>query len=382
MRKLFLSSLALFLLVIIFLLAYNFAFKSNPNDAKVTLPKSEGATSETEEGFGKEKSPSVATAVTNPINETILGAVTGPSSSIFYYSLDDQAFKKASLEGKDKTTLMTNLPGKVLRVTWSSKRDAALILIESSPAPRWYSINFPTKSLTPLKPEITKATWGSLGDKIYYLFKNPATKELSLNRANADGSDWKEITKVGIKDLFLGTIPQSNRISFWTRPNALEESFFDAVDADGNNRAKLLSGRFGGDYLWSPNGERVIVSASLTKGGPLTLAVMNKNGGELQSLNIPTLISKVAWSSDSSKLFYALPGGLGEALLPNDYFEKNLASQDTFWQIDLGTGTSSRLLELSDIGQSFDSTDLSLSADERVLFFTDRVTKRVYRIEL
>ncbi len=382
MRKLFLSSLALFLLVIIFLLAYNFAFKSNPNDAKVAPSKSEETVPETEEGFGKEKAPSVATAVTNPINETILNAVTGPSNSIFYYSLDDQAFKKASFEGKDKTTLMTNLPGKVLRVNWSNKRDGALVLIESSPTPRWYSINFPTKSLTPLKPEITKATWGSLGDKIYYLFKDPTTKELSLNRANADGSDWKEITKVGSKDLFLGTIPQSNRISFWTRPNGLEESFFEAIDADGGNRAKLLNGRFGGDYLWSPNGERVIVSTSLTKGGPLTLAVMNKNGGELQSLNIPTLISKVVWSSDSSKLFYALPGGLGEALLPNDYFEKNLASQDTFWQIDLGTGTSSRLLELSDIGQSFDSTDLSLSADERILFFTDRVTKRVYRIEL
>ena len=382
MRKLFLSSLALFLLVIIFLVAYNFAFKNNANDAKVASPKNQEADVATEEGFGKDTTSPVATAVTSPINENLLSAVTSPSNNIFYYSQDDQAFKKATLEGKDKTTLMTNLPGKPLRITWSSKRDAALVLMESSPTARWYSINFSTKSLTPLKPEITKATWGSLGDKIYYLFKNSATKELSLNRANSDGSDWKEITKVGTKDLFLGTIPQSNRISFWTRPNALEESFFDAIDTDGNNRAKLLSGRFGGDYLWSPNGERVIVSASLTKGGPLTLAVMNKNGGELQSLNIPTLISKVVWSSDSSKLFYALPGGLGEALLPNDYFEKNLASQDTFWQIDLGTGTSSRLLELGDIGQSFDSTDLALSADERILFFTDRVTKRLYRIEL
>jgi Tol biopolymer transport system component len=335
-----------------------------------------------EEGFGKEKTPVVATAVTNPVNEVVLGATTGPGNSLYYYSQDDQAFKKATLEGKDKTVLMTNLPGKPLRIIWSGKRDAALVLIESSPTPRWYSATFPTKSLVALKPEVTKATWGSLGDKIYYLFKNPSTGELSLNRANSDGSDWKEITKVGTRDLFLGTIPQSSRVSFWTRPNGLEESFLDAIDADGNNRAKLFNDYYGGDYLWSPNGERVVVSASLTKGGPLTLAVMNKNGGELQSLNIPTIISKVTWSNDSSKLFYALPGGLGEALLPNDYFEKNLASQDTFWQIDLGTGKSSRLLELADIGQSFDSTDLSLSADERSLFFTDRVSKKIYRIDL
>ena len=381
MRKLFLSSLALFLLVIIFLLAYNFAFKNNPSEPKVTSETKEEVTSQ-EEGFGKEKNPVIATTVSNPVNEAVLAATTGSGNSLYYYSEDDQSFKKATLEGKDKTVLMSNLPGKPLRIIWSNKRDAALVLIEGTPNPRWYTATFPTKSLVPLKSEITKVTWGYPGDKIYYLFKNPSNKELSLNRSNADGSDWKEITKVGTKDLFLGTIPQSSRISFWNKPNSLEETLFEAIDTDGNNRTKLLSGRFGGDYLWSPNGERVVVSAALQKNGPLILAVMNKNGGELQSLNIPTLISKVVWSNDSSKLFYALPGGLDEALLPNDYFEKNLASQDTFWQIDLGTGKSSRLLELSDIGQSFDSTDLSLSTDEHSLFFTDRSSKKIYRIDL
>jgi hypothetical protein len=381
MRKLFFSSLALFLLVIIFLLAYNFAFKNNANDAKVTPPSEDTEKSGAEEGFGKEKPVSVATAVTNPINENILGAVTGPDDSLFYYSQDDRSFKKASLEGKNKTVLLSNLPGKPLRVVWSPKRDTALVLIEGLPTNRWHTATFSTKSLVPLKQEIVRVTWNGLGDKIYYLFKN-SSGDFSLNRSNPDGSDWKEVTKLSSQDVFLGGIPQSNRISFWNRPNGLEESILDAIDIDGANRKKLFGGRYGGDYLWSPNGERVVVSASLSKGGPLTLALMNKNGGELQSLNIPTLISKVVWSKDGSKLFYALPGGLDQALLPNDYFEKNLSSQDTFWQVDLGTGKSSRLLELTDIGQSFDSIDLSLSASEDVLFFTDRSTQRIYRIDL
>jgi hypothetical protein len=382
MRKLFYSSLALFLLVIIFLLAYNFAFKNNANDAKVPSPSKEATnTDDSEEGFGKEKSAVIATAVTNPINENILGASTGPDDSLFYYSYDDQSFKKATLEGKNKTVLLSNLPGKPIRIVWSPKRDAALVLIEGAPSNRWHTATFGTKSLTPLKPEILRITWNGLGDKIYYVFKN-ASGEFSLNRSNPDGSDWKEVTSLGSRDVFLGTIPQSNRVSFWTRPNGLEESLLDAIDVDGSNRTKLFSGRFGGDYLWSPNGEQIAVSASLSKGGPVTLAIMNKNGGELQSLNIPTLISKVVWSKDGSKLFYALPGGLDQSLLPNDYFEKKLSSQDTFWQVDLGTGKSSRLLELADIGQSFDSIDLSLSAAEDILFFTDRSTQRVYRIDL
>lgn len=382
MRKLFFSSLALFILVIIFLLAYNFAFKSNSNDAKVTTdPKIESSDGTTQtEGFGKEKAPAVATAIANPINEATLGAVGGPGESILYYSQDDKTFKKATLEGKDKTVLMSNLPGKPLRVLWSPKRDAALVLIEGSPN-RWYSASFATKSLTPLKENITRVTWGSLGDRIYYTFKNPTNGAFSLNQSNPDGSNWKEVVSLNNRDAFLGTVPQSSRISFWSRPNALEESLLDAIDIDGQNRTKLFNGRYGGDYLWSPNGEKVAVSSAPKKGDSLTLGILNKNGGEFQSLNIPTFISKIVWSKDSTKIFYALPGGLDEALLPNDYFEKNLTSQDTFWQIDLETGKSRRLLELSDIGQSFDSTDLFLSPDETALFFTDRTTKKIYRLD-
>lgn len=380
MRKLFYSSLSLFVLVIIFLLAYNFAFKTNINDA--TSPdtkKDEVATDK--EGFGKAAPINTASSVENPINENILGATVGDDNNIYYYSIDDQAFKKATLEGKNKTILLSNLPAKVIRIVWSPKKDAALILIENNPYPRWYSAVFATKTLTPLKPEITRAVWNNLGDKIYYLFKNPSG-EFSLNKANPDGSDWKDISLLDKKDYFLGAVPQSNSISFWSRPNALEETRFSATESDTKKTSPLFSGRFGGDYLWSPNGEKVLVSLSNQKGGPLALGIINKTGGEFHSLNIPTFISKVVWSRDNNRLFYALPGGLDGATLPNDYYGKNLASQDTFWQFDLGTGKSTRILELSDINQSFDSTDLVLSPKEDILFFTDRQTKRLYRIDL
>ncbi len=381
MKKLFFSSLSLFILVIIFLLAYNFAFKSSSNDAKVATDAKEESSEEvvSSEGFGKEKAQPVATAIANPINESVLNPSIGPGGNIFYYSQDDQAFKKASLEGKDKTVLMTNLPGKPVRIIWSAKHDAALILISGTPN-RWYAASFATKSLFPLKTDIVRATWGNLGDKIFYTFKD-ASGNFSLNQSAIDGTNWKEIAPLGTRDVFLESIPQSNRLSFWTKPTALEESLLDAIDTDGANRSKLFNGRYGGDYLWSPSGEKVLISSAPKKGESPTLGMANKNGGEFQSLNIPTLISKVAWSKDSTKLFYALPGGLDQALLPNDYFEKNLTSQDTFWQIDLSTGKSQRLLDLTDMSQSFDSTSLFLSPDETSLFFTDRVTKKIYRID-
>ncbi|MCW1888038.1 MAG: hypothetical protein KIH67_000620 [Candidatus Moranbacteria bacterium] len=380
MKKLFYSSLALFLLVIIFLLAYNFAFKTNINDATSPEVKKEDPDTSSS-GFGKETPINPASSVENPINENLLTATIANDGNIYYYSLDDKAFKKANLEGKDKVTLLSNLPAKVLRVVWSPKNDSALVLLENSPYPRWHLAVFSTKTLSPLKPEITRATWNNLGDKIYYLFKN-ASGDSSLNKSNPDGSDWKEIAGVDKKEYFLEAVPQSNTVSLWNKPNALEESLFTTFDSETKKSTPIFKGRFGGDYLWSPNGEKVLVSSSAQKGTPLTLGIINKSGGQFQALTIPTFISKVVWSKDNNRLFYALPGGLDNATLPNDYYAKNLASQDTFWQIDLTTGKSTRILELSDINQSFDSTDLRLSPKEDILFFTDRQTGRLYKIDL
>lgn len=182
MKRLFFTSLALFLLVIIFLLAYNFAFKTNINDA--TIGDGTETTKDSDsENFGKESSTEVASSVENPINEDILGAAVGPDANIYYYSFDDAVFKKATLEGKDKTTLLSNLPGKPIRIVWSARKDNALILIEGTPKPRWYSASFATKTLTPLKEEIVRATWNNLGDKIYYLFSTIPPKIFLLIRA-------------------------------------------------------------------------------------------------------------------------------------------------------------------------------------------------------
>lgn len=378
MKKIFFSSLALLVLVLIFLGAYNFAFKNNVNDPSTGEKKSE------EEVLGEAIPAPPATAVLNPINENLIGFTTGLEGAVFYYSLDDKAFKRASLEGKDKTVLLSNLPGFIERIVWSPKRDRALVLIRlSSGQSLWHLADMNIKSLVALKAGITRVTWSHLGDRIFYQFTDSNSQERSLNIANPDGSNWRELAKLGTRDSYLSAIPQSSLVSFWSRPNASAESLLERVSAEGQERKELLRGRYGADYLWSPNGEWILVSSSDQKGvGPVALGLMNKNGGEFRSLNIPTLISKTVWSKDSQFVYYALPGKLEGATLPNDYFEKNLLSEDTFWKMDTSTGKSTRLLELKEIGQAFDSIELSLSPQEDMLFFTDRRTNRVYRIDL
>jgi hypothetical protein len=380
MKKIFYLSISLLVLVLIFLGAYNFAFKNNVNNPSAGT-KDEGTKKETE--AAAESAP-VSTSITNPINESILGATVSSDNSIYYYSLDDQVLKKSTLEGKDKSVLLSSLPGTPLRITWSPKKDKVLLLLKKENGQSlWHFADLTTKTLVPLKLEMSRLAWSNLGDKIFYQYTSPGTGERTLNVSNPDGTDWKKLASVE-KDSFLSAIPRSTSVTFWNKPSALEQTAFESVSFTGENRRTLLSEKFGADYLWSPNGEKVLVSASEGKGGyDILLSVMNSGGGELSSLSIPTLLSKTAWSQDSKTLYYALPGSLPEnAVLPDDYFNKPLATKDTFWKIDTTTGKQSRLIDLKDMTQNMDSIDLFLSPNEDALFFTERSTRKLYRIDL
>lgn len=375
-KKIFYFSLSLFILVLIFLGAYNFAFKNNINSPFVEKSALESEKKEVITVAGEER-------IANVINEELLGAVASEDGFLYYYSLDDQALKRATLDGKGKTVLISNLPGVATRVLFSKDRDQALVLLkQTSGGALWYLINIQTKSLTPLKPEMGRLAWDNLGGKIYYQYTDPLTGNRSLNTANPDGSNWKKLVDLGNDDFFLASVPQSSLVSFWKRPAANTLSSLETVSVTSENRT-FFSGVFGGDYSWSPQGDRLLISGSDHPDGEgFSLRVM-QNGGEARSLSIPTIITKTVWSKNDRVVYYALPGGLPvNALLPDDYFSQPLSTKDTFWKVDVTTGKKSRLIDLKASTRSFDSSDLFLSEEEDYLFFIDRTDKRLYRIEL
>lgn len=375
-KKIFFFSLSLFVLVLIFLGAYNFIFKHNVNNPVADPGKKQ---------FDQEKNdpPFIAQGMAeNPINEDILGAVA-TTDTLYYYSLDDKALKKATLEGKNKSILMSNLPGEATRVLWSPKKTEVLLLLKQATGTLWYYAELSNKTLIPLKPEIGRLAWDNFGEKVLYQYTDPLTKKRSLNIADPDGSNWKKLTDLGTDDFFLSSVPGSSLVSFWPRPSAERSATIETMTISGDGRKSLSSPLYGADYLWSPTGEYALVSGSTEETGKdFSLRLINSTG-TTKNLEVPTLLSKTTWSKDGRTVYYALPGGLPEnTLLPNDYFEKSLHSKDTFWKIDVPTGKKIRLIELKDATQTFDSSDLFLSPQEDALYFTDRVTKRLYRIEL
>lgn len=379
MKIFFSLSLGIFCVLLLFWGVYNFSFKNNPNIPTVTEPGT----------IIKESAPlnllKTSTRIEPVLQEEILSAAAD-GRSLFFYSLEEQAFKKSTLDGKDREILLSNLPGTPMRIVWSPSREKALVHIKLPDGTSlWHTADLLLRTLLPLKPEMSRVVWDNTGSKIFYQYTDPKTGMRSINIASPDGKDWKSITSIGTKDSFLAPVPGSVLLSFWQRPSAREKGSLSAIPLIGGDTKTLLSDRLGADFLWSPSGEKVLMSTTdPAHPEKSVLALMNSSGGELRVLeNASSFIGKATWSKNGRTVYYALPGSLPEsAVLPNDYYEKNLHSQDSFWRMDVENNKAERLVDLKDLTEAYDASGLFLSPKEDALYFIERKNLKLYRIEL
>lgn len=380
MKTFFFISLGLFILTLIFFGVYHFAYRNNPLDPKVAVPEKETPSENTFTNTPPKTTP--VSKIEAVINEKNVGATVLSDTELAYFSTVSRSLKKISLGSGASETLIDNLPGTPVEAVWAHNKMRVLVLIENTSL-RWHLITLSSKEVLPLKENLKYPSFSNLGDKVFYQYTSESGTA-SVNISNPDGSEWEEIIALPVKNVFTAPVPKSSDVSFWNRPNGLEKSVLQTASSSGTNTKTLLADRFGGDYLWSPDGERVLVSFVQEQGtSKISLATMNKNGGEFTPLIIPTLVSKAVWSSDGESLYYALPGSLPDNItLPNDYFSKKLQTVDTFWKLSFETGKRERIIEGGDIGMEFDSIGLFLSPKEDTLYFLNRRDGKTYQIHL
>lgn len=380
MKKLFIISGSFFLLVLVFLAVYNFAFRHNNTDP-IADPKKKEALEKKREGEAEATSRSVA--FQQIVAESVAYPVAG-ENSIFYYSKRDNALKEASLDGKEVTVRIDHLPGTPTRIVWSPNRLDALLLIKESGGDLWYHADLRNQLVSPLKGDMSRLAWTSLGDRILYQRTDPSSGERSLHIALPDGANWNQLATLGTDDHFIAALPQSSLVAVWPRTDGNRESTLELISISGDSRRTILTGKFGADFLWSPNSQRILVQSVPERGDhTLTLGLTDGNGGGYQNLFAPTLVSKIAWSKDSETFYYALPGTFPtDVVLPNDYFGKPIYSKDTFWKMNVRTGKKERLVPLEDMTEAFDATDVFLAPTETDLYFVERASGKLYRITL
>jgi hypothetical protein len=377
-KKIFFVSLTLFSISLLFFGIYYLAFKKPP-EAVVEEKKAP-------EIITPKVPPKISTAPIAAISDEAVLAPTlsKDASAIKYYAKNSGRVYQIDFDGNGKRTFSDKELIGLSDVLWSPDKNKVITKFTSAGKIKFYYYDYVELKSIPLKDNVDEIAWQNSGNRIFYKYYEATTKKRTLNISDPDGTNWIKLADIDFRNISIAQIPQSSLVSFWNKPDAFFETIFKSVPLVSGEEKTLLKSVFGADYLWNNNGGFALVSHSNVKGGTkIQLSIINSNGGELRNLDLPTLVSKCVWLKDNKNAYCAMPGKIPpSAIMPNDYDQGSFHTADTFWKINTTTGEKNRIIELDKITAEYDAINLFLNNDESVLFFTNRIDGKLYRITL
>ncbi len=378
-KKIFFISLALFCVALLFFGVYNLAFRKPTEVAQA--PEIKAPTI-----VAPQIPPKVSTdPITAISDEAVLSpTLASGSDAIKYYSKNSGRVYQIDFDGNNKRTFSDKELIGISDVSWSPDKNKVITKFMSAGATKFYSYDYTTLQSTPLKKNVDEIAWQNSSNRIFYKYYDAATKKRTLNISDPDGTNWTKLADIDFRNVSIAQIPKSSLVSFWNKPDSFFETTLKSVPLIGGEEKSLLKGIFGADYLWNKDGTMALVSYSDTKGSTkIQLATINSNGGEFKNLDFPSLTSKCTWAKDNVTVYCAMPGEVpASAIMPNDYDQEKFHTTDTFWKINTTTGEKNRIIDLNKITEKYDAANPFLDINESILFFTNRIDGKLYRITL
>jgi hypothetical protein len=376
-KKIFIASTLILLIILLLWGVYSLSFKQIPEPNESVVPVTIINETSTQPAISKN------TAIKALTDEAILAPVLSPNGdSIKYYTKANGNIFEVDILSNSKKALSTAEFSNLAGIAWSPDTSKVILRFPIDSLSSKFSLyDYSENKTSLLAPGMNSIIWQN-NNKIIYKYPDKKEIEQTLNIADPDGSNWKKIITLPIRDARIAIIPKTGLVSFWDKPDSLTQATIFSVPAFGEETKVITKGKFGADYLWSADGNFLLESSVETTGATkLQLSIMNSIGGEYKTLGIPTLVSKCAWSKNNTIIYYALPSSIpAGATMPNDYNDAKFNTSDTFWKVNITTGEKTRLVSLDKIDQAYDATELFLSQDESSLFFVNRIDGKLYQL--
>lgn len=372
LKKILIILIILFIFIASILLVYNFFSKEEVS----------------QEGTPQEELTTPDYHLTSPAKiqavsqGAALGAITD-GQKIKYYSFANGNVFQSNFDGSETTSLSSAaLPG-LLKVLWSPNKNKVIAIFEENNQIKKYFYSYSTGLSVILDKNISWIDWSPKGDKIAYQYYNPQTEDNNISLANPDGSQWTNILATRMKNLIVEW-PTQNMVSIQTRPSGLAQSVLYTINLETGNFEKIIPETYGLTILWSPLGDKLLFSETDNQGKNLKLKIADLTSQTIKELNFVTLPEKCTWSQDNRTLFCAVPKEIpNSAVLPDDYYQKDVYFTDDFWRINLDTQEVIQdSTSLSRDKITFDAKELLLSPLEDYLFFVNRKNERLYSLKL
>jgi len=373
MKKIFIISSVLLFLLAGFYVAYNFLLKAPELKEDTNMISS----------LGDEKNKDNKNFEFKKISRIVESDISAISldesgSRIRYYDNTNKGFWITSFDGSFKKKMSSDNFSDLKEVSWSEDGKRALLKINDSFY--LYTYNEGKKLIKKTK----SLSWIGFNQGVVYTFSDSENGKKTLNIANPDGSNWREIGTVSSDNLIMSVVPKSTKASFWTKADSFTESEITLVSF-GKEELETKGGlKFGADYLWSPEGNNFLRSSVARKGSSdLVLEICDLKSENCSNLNLPTIAPKCVWLKNNKDIACALPKNIKtDSIWPNDYWSRKNITEDSFWKIDTETGKKERITEESDEMDGIDAINLVASPNNDFIFFINRKDNQLYRISI
>lgn len=386
LKKLLIISSTLLAIVIIVLIGYNLTFKSKQTASGDNFNVENNIESSNDSGNnGDTKSEKIIEFSSEPV----LGAtLTYDKTAIKYYHRDTGNVYQKLLDGSSHKTVSAAVLKELIDIKWSPNKDQVITVYKDTSYPhqkKFVFFDYNTKKSAMLNKNIDDVIWLPSGAQIGYHFLDLDNNIGNIAVAMPDGSGWKNIIDLNIRDVVLNEVPNQAKVSFHLKPTAYRESSLQTISTLGGNPATILNDKFGLGAKWSPEGTRALVGITKDRAdSEITLGIVDVDKNyKFDELDITTTIDKAVWSSDGKYIYYGLPEAIpDESVMPDDYLARNIRMADTFWRYDIKNRKKEQLTFKDDSKIIYDATSLFLSPKSDQIFFTNKDDGKLYYVKL
>lgn len=383
LKKILIIIITILIIVLIGFLFYNFFIKK---PEPIEYGPGEFPEGEKSEFIPEQEEfvPQAEVKIKSISKDPVLSATLKPDKKgVIYYLRSNGNVWQSDFNGDNLFQVSDSVLDNLIKIIWSPDKNKVINIFQDILGNiSKYFYSFETGKALPLNKYINYISWSSDSNKIAYQYQNEFTGDNTINIANPDGSSYSVILNTRMKDLIIEW-PKGEGIFLREKPSGLVQSSLYSLSPLTKAFAKIISDIYGFSIKWSSNGDKILYSQTDSKGKSITIFTVDRNASNQKSAKISTLAEKCVWSQDSRIIFCAVPKNIKDAdILPDDFYKGTFRGDDEFWKINIETNDITKLLDESQLTETYDATNLFVSPKEDYLFFINKINGLLYSIEL
>lgn len=294
---------------------------------------------------------------------------------LLFYAKAGGDIYESDFFGKEKKKISNITILGILEAQWSPQKNKALVWYLDGHEIKKFIQTIGTTTQAAFLPQTAyTASWSPDGSSVAYLL--PDKNEVGLVTADSSARNPKIRFKTPVNDFHISWIGQ-NLISLNSASSGFAPSILYVFNLKDGSFSKIIDNVYGFVPLWSPDGTKLLYSATNNNGGGLSLYLKN-TGGKTLKLEVTTPPEKCAWSSDSKEIFCAVPREFNVDVMPDEYYQGLTFFSDHFIKIGV---EKSEITEVFN-EQNFDAENIIITANKQMVFFINKKDGTLWGINL